>query len=793
MRSTLSLENSELLDAIPIPSAEHFVFNRCGSLEGLIDFWDRRLAENPLDKTAAEIMAAVAGSPRLRDPFHQVDEIESYRTIVGRMMEAVIPSGLHQRALAAVLPFSLEPIFCTPSFAEMLSRDRRPDDSPGVLAARNLGAYGLVLKEIYGISSFSFSEDFVWRLSDESGLDTFQRISVDRRFLRVSCRHRPPEVCRKSFDAVSEDLSELSRWLERIDPSLFEFSGFALLEARDVTEQESVSQLKNLLLDRDVLLDEQKFEKVRRQLANLVRMPGLHLGVGVVEPDQVTMFNPGFDEAAGTGLRGMRVFPIDTMTSPTSRRLLEEQKPMVIGDLATAQEKPPFAEALLARGLRNLVLLPLLEEGRTAAVLELCSPEPDWLTAFCIPRLTTLATLFLHAASRTAEELGTRLQAVMKEEFTAIHPCVEWRFRRAAQNLLQERQLNEEATVEEIVFEGVYPLFGSSDIRGSSAARVEAISQDLAHQFRLAREALDGAYGDRQLPYLDEMRFRVETWQGRIDAGLASGDEVQALDFLTQTVEPLLKKVRDFGNRSRWCTDAYFQSIDPERGILYQSRRRYDSSVTRIREVIASYLAREQERAQQMFPHYFELQKTDGVDHNAYIGSSLVAERRFDRFYLRNLRLWQLMVMCVVARKTNDLKEELEVPLETAHLILVQNQPMTIRFQVDEKQFGVDGAYDIRYHLVKKRLDKAVVAETHERLTQPGKVAIVYSQPQEAEEYLDYLDYLQSLGYVVDAVERLELGPLEGVSGLRALRVKVGERAGLTGTTIERTLDSLAH
>jgi len=92
----------------------------------------------------------------------------------------------------------------------------------------------------------------------------------------------------------------------------------------------------------------------------------------------------------------------------------------------------------------------------------------------------------------------------------------------------------------------------------------------------------------------------------------------------------------------------------------------------------------------------------------------------------------------------------LPVPLETTHLVLVQHTPLSIRFRFDEKRFDVDGAYDIRYEIVKKRIDKAVVAGTTERLTQPGKIAIVYSQPGEAQEYRSYIEYLQSLGYLTE-------------------------------------------
>jgi hypothetical protein len=177
--------------------------------------------------------------------------------------------------------------------------------------------------------------------------------------------------------------------------------------------------------------------------------------------------------------------------------------------------------------------------------------------------------------------------------------------------------------------------------------------------------------------------------------------------------------------------------------------------------------------AQAMFPHYFEKQRTDGVDYSIYVGASLVDGQAYNELYLRNLRLWQLLVACGVARQTDALRKRLPLPLETTHLILAHHAPLSIRFRVDEKRFDVDGAYNVRYEVVKKRIDKAVIRDTGERVTQPGRIAIVYAQPSEAQEYREYLDYLTATGHVVGPVEELELDELQGVHGLRALRVAV--------------------
>ena len=176
---------------------------------------------------------------------------------------------------------------------------------------------------------------------------------------------------------------------------------------------------------------------------------------------------------------------------------------------------------------------------------------------------------------------------------------------------------------------------------------------------------------------------------------------------------------------------------------------------------------------QAVFAHYFEKHRTDGVDYLIYLGQSLTEDGHFSDLYLKDLHLWQIRLAAGMAWHTDQLQSTLPVHLETAHLILIQNIPTSIRFRYDEKRFDVDGAYDVRYEIIKSRLDKALIKGTGERLTQPGKIAVVYSQPEERDEIERYIDYLSRQKMLTGETERLEIDDLPGVHGLRALRTTV--------------------
>jgi hypothetical protein len=200
----------------------------------------------------------------------------------------------------------------------------------------------------------------------------------------------------------------------------------------------------------------------------------------------------------------------------------------------------------------------------------------------------------------------------------------------------------------------------------------------------------------------------------------------------------------------------------------------------RVNDVISGVLEREQPELQQIFPHYFEKNKTDGLEHTMYLGASLVPGRTFDLGYVRNLRLRQFIMCCEIARRVNRLKRRLKVPLEVAQLILVHDVPLKIRFRLEEKKFDVDGSHSVRYEIVKKRIDKAHMKDSDERVTQPNRIAIIYSLEKEATEYLRYIDFLQANGELKEDIEQLELQDLPGVSGLKALRVEVNLQSSLT-------------
>ncbi len=189
--------------------------------------------------------------------------------------------------------------------------------------------------------------------------------------------------------------------------------------------------------------------------------------------------------------------------------------------------------------------------------------------------------------------------------------------------------------------------------------------------------------------------------------------------------------------------------------------------------------------AQQVFPHYFERYVTDGIEFNIYVGQSLAPHFKFDDIYVKNLKLWQITMLAKAARLTNALEKKLTLSLQTTQLILAHSIPLSISFRRKERKFDVDGAYNIRYEIVKKRIDKVHLKDSEERLTQPGKIAVVYSQQKELQEYTEYIEFLQNEKLLTENIEHLDLEDTQGISGLKAIRVEVNLSNGQEATKVE--------
>ncbi len=750
-----------------------FEFRSVLSLDFVFDFWleEERSNANGLRELAKEINAQLAQLPELRGPLSDLSILERHRELLNLVFYAVVPPGLKGLACTALSAAGRWEFFqTTPRFQrELLDSDGRLrgeilTDGMTWETLRRLYSYLAVLRHCYGIS-FPFEKSVLLRTENaETGLLATYQLRAQFDMVRIRPVGELPPLDEQLLQEIRERTSSFELWQKLLPGHLFEYYGLVVYEAFEVTEEVTRSQLTELLVQPDPLVDLERFNRIEKLLRTYLKLPNLELAVIGIEGDA------GFCMDGLEGLRqNLDPRDLDSLICGNDRNNLSCGQTVIHSDLANAQRTSSFMECVYREGARSFLLMPMMGDEGLAGAICLTTDEPGQLTMLTQIALKGVAPVFALALRRTLADVRTKVQAVLKEKFTSIHPTVEWRFRAAALSFVRGK-----GDVGDIVFPEVFSLYSASDIRSSSEMRNRAIQADLVKQIASAKSVLIQAKERSQIDYLSALIFRLDALVAELELGVRSGDELRVARLLETEVEPVFGSLEVFGQDVHESVEGYRAvSKDEDHGMIHTERRAYEHAVDRIATVQTEILTAAQERAQSVFPHLFQMYRTDGIEHSIYIGDSLTERTDFSPLYHKELKLWQLRVVAEMARASALLEKELTVPLQVAHLILAQADPIALRFSQEEKKFNVDGAYNTRYEIIKKRIDKAHVKDSQERVTQPSKIAIFFTQISEEQEYRHFIDYLQQLGVLAPGIERIDVEDLQGVHGLKALRVAV--------------------
>jgi hypothetical protein len=618
----------------------------------------------------------------------------------------------------------------------------------------------------------NFKRPLYFDIPDERGVMHHYRVMINGDFSLIRPKENYKPLSPEDIQRLIDNSHDYELWKEMIPPGTYEYEGIAIITLYDQSEEEALSELKQLLLTNNALKDEGILNQLQSQLAQYLGIDKIEIGFEAFD-EQGNNIKALYGAARPSKLLG-ESFESDVdecFCSYSEDILLKKRDAFAVSNVEDISWAPSrFVHRMAEAGVGSFIVAPLKYNDEIIAFIELTSVQKGALNSMLIGKLKNVLPMFTVAVSRSIDFHDTQLEAIIQDKFTSIHPTVSWKFTEAAEKIYQHQAANQTPEISDISFQDVYPLYGQFDIRGSSDARNASIQADLMDQLNLADEVIRLSLRKNKLPIYQQLLFRIDQYRLALSQAIHAGDEVKILDFIKRELDPVfdfLEKQKEQEQHVR----KYRESLDKDLGVVYNRRKEYERSVTMINERICEYLDHQQVLAQKMFPHYFEKYKTDGVEFNAYIGQSLVQGDTYHPLYLKNLRLWQLLVTCGVENIHQSFKDDLPVPLGITSLILVHSNPLAIRFRMDEKRFDVDGAYNIRYEILKKRIDKAYIKGTTERLTQPGKLAIVYSQDWEADEYLQYISYLQSIDYLDKNLERLELEDLQGTAGLQAFRI----------------------
>ena len=729
---------------------------------------------------AKRVLKTAEAYPELRNGFSNINTLEERKKEISMILQDSFSPVLTKNEIkTASVPFHnlifnsserFKSIIETAGDDFELKIKNMPEDDRYIIACT------IVLAFCYGYN-INFKRPFYYEIPDANGILRYYKILYNADFTEITPKKNAPKITQEDYEMLLDNFENIDLWKEKFPPNSYTFKGFVISNIFDVTDDQSISNIKSSLIGEDKRQDEGFMENFYEIFQSLLGLKDIKVGFSIYNDEEDI-----FERVYGVGMNSFLLNNLETskcsdaLCSWSYKRLLEEKKYFSVSDVDRLYEKSkgkaPHIKSLYEQGLKSAIFAPIANDDGLMGILEIVSNKPLVLNSINANKLEDVMPFIVSAVERSKNDEENLIEAIIQKECTSIHPSVHWRFVKEAKSFIKDQFSGNEPTFNKIAFENIYPLYGQIDIKGSSEARNWATQQDLKIQLKSINSILENAHKIEALPIYEQYMYQVKGYLAGLDNNFQVDSEQQISSFFKQDIHDVLQHLYN-ANILKPEIDSYYNSIDEKVDVLYKHRKEYDDTIAYINKEMAALLDKNQNEAQAMYPHYFERFKTDGVEHNMYIGESITKDDSFNPIYLYNLRLWQLQVMCEMENSYYLMKSKLPVSLDVASMILVFNQPLSISFRMDEKQFDVDGTYNARYEIVKKRVDKAYIKGTKERVTQKGKISIVYSQKQDEIEYLRYIKFLQSKKYVDTDVEIVELQDLQAVTGLKAIRVSV--------------------
>ena len=764
------------------------IFRSRLSFQPLIRAWKEIIRDKPggAGKTYNWLLKEVSKHPELLEPIDDFKILEKHHLLIDQIMETVFPVPVlnEEKLFAVTEPFSYKTIFASKLFKQIIPgqnenylRGTEETIQRNIASAKLNMAYKLIADKFYNISLPGNIKTICSKPDPEQNLNRYLETEFDTQFTDVTASGELPILPEYLFKGGTtiNDISFYQELEQLLPLDQFIFEGIVIVYIRDITEQEAFRVIGEILEGHDLFTDTRVFTRLQQEISYFLNKTGIQIGI-------TSFFNSNnhaafekLDHSASIILRSLPKEEKSAMCKQLKETFKNNSSAsLLIPEInENAMSNYNFLKGIARDGWASGCILPLHKQKEIIGCFEFFFKTSFAIDAFLVSKARPLIKLLENELQKKIDHLESEVNKIIKEQFTAVQSSVEWRFTEAAVQYLGKLQKGEEPKIEPIVFDNVYPLYGAIDIRNSSGERNFAVQRDMLEQLQWIKKILVNAGGYLSFPLLNEVELRVEQYINSVTNFLFTEDEQTVLSFLSGEATELLKHLQEMIPEISEEITNYFLTVDDKLHMLNSHRKKFENSITQINNYIARFLDREQTDAQKIYPHYFERFVTDGVDFNIYIGQSITPGKKFNAVYLKNLKLWQLTALVKAAQHIHRMEKELPVALQTTQLILVHSKSISISFRTAERKFDVDGVYNVRYEVMKKRIDKVHIKNSNERLTKPGTIAIVYSHEKEAEEYLQYINYLKKQHLVTDEAERYDLEDLQGISGLKGLRVKI--------------------
>ena len=213
-------------------------------------------------------------------------------------------------------------------------------------------------------------------------------MDFDSQFCEVKNVGEPKPLTDAAKKDLVANLTDPKVLMELIPPEHFDFHGFTVFQAVDVTDGEVLSAVKRDLIEKESITSETGFTSLQKKLKTLFRRPDLTLSLAALQGGQVLRLNSGCKIEKNCIFSD---YSLSDFAGSIYERAVTQAAPLVIKDLTTYPNRSAVEDEIIRMGTRNMVIAPLYYQDELIGTVDLSSPNPGDLNAM---RLWEVLPLF---------------------------------------------------------------------------------------------------------------------------------------------------------------------------------------------------------------------------------------------------------------------------------------------------------------------------------------------------------------------------------------------------------------
>ena len=708
----------------------------------------------------------------------QVDNLKHYQDVFEVIYQLAkgIPSGDQVNwALGYPIP---DRVFCgTEAFYELIHHDFSRISPPETqhfleLEFINKRLLLLILERFYDVPALTNRDRYVKK---DVEFNRYYELDLDFTFVHIKPIGILPELDLRSLKGKDNiEFKDIEPIIQRFDLRNFLFEGFTILTFQDCQESYMFEQLQDLVNNISIQTGKNGLARLNAILGDIMAFKGVKSSFyPILKLNDIPILSP--DLAKNSILFHQDVFYSEEAQNGELLAYLDKPTILAFGVADNLDSEPSkLLEPIKNTGLHSYVCFPLFQQGKLVAIMELYSFDGVQLNRKMLVQIRNYYGLLTQLANNILSGFKSALNDIILHQYTALQPAVEWKFNQVAAAYMGDLMDQvKHPMLEKIVFPHVYPFYAAVDVKDSSILRNKSYQSDILLRVDYVKKLI------ARLQETDPTRLNknfldrfaeVQQWtsENYLDNYL-----LDILAFFQEDIPVFLDSVGASEKDLKLPLMACRQKLKYSYEDVHSSNGAFERSLQKINQLLKGEMDHFNQRIQAIIPSYFETFRTDGIEYDLYVGQSIAPRMDFKPSMLKRIRMEQIANIARIGQLAARMKHDLPIPLETTQLIFIHPNPIDISFREDERRFDVEGSYNIRYQIIKKRIDKVKILDSEERLVKPGYIAIVFNRNQVARDLKSCLKEVNDMGLIEAEIEEIRLEKLQGISDLKALRVKI--------------------